>query len=97
VTAAEVAAEIEHHRRRYRRAVERAHDLRVELARCHDDRLDALGRLAVLGRSPWWPEHAHRHPAMYPRPSVPPGPVLARALRGLERVRRLNVAHEAAA
>ncbi len=92
-----VAAEVEHERRRYRRAVERAHDLRVELARCDDERLDALGRLAVLGRSPWWPEHAHRHPETHPRPSVVPGPVLARALRGLERVRRLDVVAEAAA
>jgi hypothetical protein len=97
VSAAEVAGEVEHERRRYRRAIERAHDLRVELARCDDDRLDAWGRLATLGRSPYWPEHAHRHPEMYPRPSVPPGPVLARALRGLERVRMMVIAHEVAA
>ncbi len=96
-SAAQVAAEVEHHRQRYRRAVERAHELRLELARCHDDRLDALGRLATLGRSPWWPEHAHRHPEAHPRPSVVPGPVLARALRGLERVRRLEVELEVAA
>lgn len=96
MTAAEHAADVEHYRRRYRRAVQRDHELRVELVRVADDRLDALGELARLGRSPFWPEHAHRHPDRHPRPQVAPGPRLARAIRALEVVRAMHETQVAA-
>ena len=87
MTPAEHAAAVEHQRRRYRRAVQREHELRVELARVGDARLDAVGELAGLGRAPWWPEHQHRRPDRHPRPQAAPGPRLARALAALEVVR----------
>jgi hypothetical protein len=80
-SAAQVAAEVEHHRQRYRRAVEREHTLRVELAEVIADRLDAFGELAVLDRSPFVPEGEHRRGVR--SVDAEPGPRLRRARRGL--------------
>jgi hypothetical protein len=78
---AEVSSEIEHQRARYRRAVEREHTLRVELAEVIADRLDAFGELAVLDRSPFVPEGEHRRGVR--SVGSEPGPRLRRARRGL--------------
>lgn len=58
----EIAAGIEHERQTYRRCVERESDLRDEIDRTADRRLEAFGNLAVFGRSPFVAEWVHHVP-----------------------------------
>lgn len=62
----ELAAGIEHERQVYRRCVALEHDLREQLQRIEDRRLDAFGNLAVFGRSPFVPEWMHHLPPSDP-------------------------------